>query len=279
MRTIGTAALKCGSALVLCAALGPAALVAQPAATPSAALETHGTTADLHLARGTVGRHQTSFDPTETARVTNVRLAASLLDGATIRSHRTLSFDDRVGPRTEARGFLDAETLLFGVPTPGIGGGICQVATTLFVAAFTAGLPVSEVHPHTRLPHYARPGMDAAIANGRLDLVLENPFAETLAIHARTERDQLIVELTTDATPLEVAWNATIEETSTPREHVERVRGLSPGERRVIDEGAIGWTVLRTRVVRQGGSAHRDRAHVRYHAYPRVVHVGRGQPS
>ena len=180
-----------------------------------------------------------------------------------------------MGPRTEDRGFLDAETLLGGVPTPGIGGGICQVATTLFVAAWTAGLPVSEVHPHTRLPHYARPGMDAAIANGRLDLVVENPFDHVLTIHARTERDQLLVTLTTDAAPLEVAWDATIEQTTQPRERVERDRHLAAGTRRLVDEGATGWTVLRTRVVRQRDHAHRDRSHVRYPMFPRVVRVGR----
>jgi vancomycin resistance protein YoaR len=253
-------------------AMGPRVL-AQPTAPPS--LETHGTTADLHLPSGIVGRHQTSFDAADAPRAHNVDLAASLIDGATIRPHRTLSFDERVGPRTAARGFLDAETLLNGVPTPGIGGGICQVATTLFVAAFTAGLPVTEVHPHTRLPPYARPGMDAAIASDRFDLRLENPLASTVTIHAHTERGRLIVELASTATPLDVSWDTTIEETSTPRERVERVRGLSASDRRVIDEGATGWTVLRTRVVRQDGHAHRDRAHVRYHAFPRIVRTGR----
>lgn len=252
---------------------------AQPRVEPPASLETHGRTADLHLAAGMVGRHATELDLSETARVTNVRLAAGFLDGATIRPEHRMSFDQRVGDRTEARGFLDAETLLNGVPTPGIGGGICQVATTLFVASWTAGLPVREVHPHTRLPHYARPGMDAAIADGRLDLIIENPFNRTLTIHSRVERDQLIVTLTTEAPPLEVAWDAVIEETSAMRQRTERDRHLRPGVQQVIDEGATGWSVLRTRVVRQGDHAHRDRNHIRYHMFPRVVRVGRTAPG
>jgi len=265
--------------MVACAALGPRVVAQPPVSPPPAALETHGTTADLHLTTGIVGHHQTSFDPADAPRARNVQLAASMLDGATLRPHHRLSFDERIGPRTPERGFLDAETLLNGVPTPGIGGGICQVATTLFVAAFTAGLPVHEVHPHTRLPHYARPGMDAAIASARFDLVLENPLAELVTIRARTERDQLIVELASSAPPLEVAWDTTIEETTTLRDRVERVRGMSDAERRVIDEGATGWSVLRTRVVRQEGHAHRDRAHVRYHAFPRIVQTGRRRAS
>ncbi len=277
MRTLGTKTLAGLSVVSLVTAVAlPASLLAQPPApdAPPAALETHGRTADLHLPAGLVGLHRTELDLAEAARVTNVRLAASLLDGATIRPRHQLSFDDRIGPRTSERGFLDAETLLNGVPTPGIGGGICQVATTLFVAAWTAGLPVREVHPHTRLPHYARPGMDAAIADHRYDLVVENPFDHALTIHARLERDQLVVSLATSAAPLEVAWDAVIEETSVARDQVERDRHLAVGAREVVDEGATGWSVLRTRVVRQGEHAHRDRQHVRYHAFPRVVHVG-----
>lgn len=277
MRRIGPSILTTMTVtLVAAALLAPSLLVAQQrGAAPPAALETHGRTADLHLPAGMVGYHQTDLDLAETARLTNVRLAASMLDGATIRPHRTLSFDDRIGPRTEARGFLDAETLLNGVPTPGIGGGICQVATTLFVAAWTAGLGVHEVHPHTRLPHYAHPGMDAAIADGRYDLVVESPFDQAVTIHARVERDQLIVSLTTDAAPLEVAWDAVIEETTEAREQVQRDRHLAPGTRQIVDEGSTGWSVLRTRVVRQGDHAHRDRNHVRYHMFPRVVRVSR----
>ncbi len=281
MRRVATAALTTLTACALGAALvAPSMLNAQPrTAPPSTALETHGHTADLALPHGMVGRHRTELDLAETARVTNVRLAASFLEGATVRPHHTLSFDDRVGPRTQARGFLDAETLLYGVPTPGIGGGICQVATTLFVAAWTAGLRVSEVHPHTRLPHYARPGMDAAIADGRYDLVVENPFDHLLTIRARVDRNQLVVELATESAPLEVAWDATIEETSALRERIERDRHLAPGTRQVVDEGAVGWSVLRTRVVREGDHAHRDRNHVRYHMFPRVVRVGRTAPT
>ena len=277
MRRIGTTALMTMTVMLIAVALlAPSLLVAQQRhVAPPSALDTHGHTADLHLPAGMVGYHQTDLDLAETDRVTNVRLAASMLDGATIRPHHTLSFDDRVGPRTPARGFMDAETLLNGVPTPGIGGGICQVATTLFVAAWTGGLGVSEVHPHTRLPHYAHPGMDAAIADGRYDLVVESPFDQLVTVHARVDRDQLIVSLTTEAAPLEVAWDAVIEETSEAREHVERDRHLAPGVRQVVDEGATGWNVLRTRVVRQGDHAHRDRSHVRYHMFPRVVRMGR----
>jgi vancomycin resistance protein YoaR len=278
------AALATGSAVIcLASALGVPAGLAQPRARPAAPSHDFVETGHALVTRsrdlpplpaGIVGRHETRFSLEDEARATNVRLAVSRIDGATLAPHRSLSFDQRVGPRTVDRGFLDAETLLNGVPTPGIGGGICQVATTLFVAAFTAGVPVPRVRPHSRLPHYAAPGMDAAIAEGRHDLVIENPFHEPLVVHARTEGDRLVVELTTTDAPLDVEWEATVEETLPPRERVERDRHLPAGERRILDEGATGWTVLRTRTVHQGEHVRRERTHVRYQAYPRVVRVG-----
>jgi vancomycin resistance protein YoaR len=226
-----------------------------------------------------IGRHETHFDPTDTARATNVRLAASLLDGAVIAPRRELSFDRTIGPRTRERGFEDAETLLGGVPTPGIGGGICQVATTLFVAAFTAGLPVPEVRSHSRLPHYAEPGMDAVIAAHQSDLVIGNPFAVPLTIHARADDGLLVIELVAAAEPLVVTWEAHVDETVPIREREQRDRHFPAGTREVVDEGAIGWTVSRTRTVRQGAHVRRDRARVHYHSFRRIIRVGTRRPS
>ncbi len=225
-----------------------------------------------------VGRHETRFDTGDAPRAANVMLAASLLDGATIAPRRQLSFDERIGPRTRARGFEDAETLLGGVPTPGIGGGICQVATTLFVAAFTAGLPVPTVRSHSRLPHYASPGMDAVIAANQSDLVIGNPFPVPLTVRARARNGLLVIELVAAAEPLVVSWDAHVEETIPIRETEQRDHHVAAGTREVLDEGAIGWSVVRTRTVRQGEHVRRDRARLRYHPFRRIVRVGTRPP-
>jgi vancomycin resistance protein YoaR len=225
-----------------------------------------------------IGRHETAFDPSDAARATNVRLAASLLNGATIAPRRELSFDHRIGPRTRARGFEDAETLLGGVPTPGIGGGICQVATTLFVAAFTAGLPIPTVRSHSRLPHYAQPGMDAVIAEHQSDLVIGNPFSVPVTVRASAEDGTLVVEIVAAVEPLVVTWDAHVDETVPIRDREQRDRHLTAGAREVLDEGATGWTVTRTRTVRQGDRVRRDRTRVHYHSFRRIIRVGTRPP-
>lgn len=229
------------------------------------------------VSAGVVGRHETTFDPDDEARVANLRLAVEALDGTELRPRRSLSFDHALGPRTEARGFRAAEEIVGGELRPGIGGGICQVATTLFVASYRAGLTIDDVHAHSRLPSYARPGMDAVIAEGQRDLVVINSYPEPVMVHARLEHDRVIVELTTDAQPFEVTYSADIEDEFPIRERIERTRTLPPGEREVIDQGEIGRVVYRTRTVRDadGELVGRDRRHVRYHAMPRIIREGR----
>jgi len=224
-----------------------------------------------------VGRHETPFDPDDEARVANLRLAVEALDGTHIRPRRSLSFDEALGPRTEARGFRAAEEIVSGELRPGIGGGICQVATTLFVAAYRGGLTIADVHAHSRLPPYARPGMDAVIAEGQRDLVVVNAYSEPVVVHARLERDRVIIELETEAVPFEVTYDAEVEDEFPIRERIERTRNLAVGEREVIDHGEVGRVVYRTRTVRdaEGELVGRDRRHVRYHAMPRIIREGR----
>ncbi len=224
-----------------------------------------------------VGRHETPFDPSDEARVANLRLAVEAIDGTSIRPRRSLSFDEALGPRTEARGYRAAEEIIAGELRPGIGGGICQVATTLFVAAYRGGLTISDVHSHSRLPPYARPGMDAVIAEGQRDLVVVNSYPEAVVVHARLEGDRVIVELETEATPYEVTYSAEVEDEFPIRERIERTRRLPSGEREVLDHGEIGRVVYRTRTVRDadGELVGRDRRHVRYHAMPRIIREGR----
>lgn len=251
--------------------VAPLAALAEPSFDATAAPDGAEASASI------VGRHETTFDPEDEARVANLRLAVDALDGTHIRPRRSLSFDHALGPRTEARGFRAAEEIVAGELRPGIGGGICQVATTLFVAAYRGGLTIADVHSHSRLPPYARPGMDAVIAEGQRDLVVVNAYPEPVVVHARLENDRVIVELETEAAPFEVTYEAEVQDEFPIRERIERTRHLAAGEREVIDHGEIGRVVYRTRTVRDadGDIVGRDRRHVRYHAMPRIIREGR----
>jgi AMMECR1 domain-containing protein len=116
------------------------------------------------------------------ARTHNIRLAVDALDGTVLEPGAVLSFNATVGPRSAERGFLDAPVILREERQLQLGGGICQVASTLFVAGLVAGLTPIERHRHSSPVDYIALGEDATIAWGYRDLKLRNDFEQRVRV-------------------------------------------------------------------------------------------------
>jgi hypothetical protein len=131
----------------------------------------------------------------------NAAKAARAVNGAVIPAGSTFSFNQRVGSWTRERGFVRAPVSLGGVLVPSWGGGVCQVSTTLYVAAILAGLEVLERHHHAVAPSYVPKGMDAAVAYGVADLRLRNPFPFPVQIRFEFGENQLTCRVIGFMTP------------------------------------------------------------------------------
>ena len=135
--------------------------VAQPARTTEIA-KTMGIT-------GVVSSYTTTYGGTP-GRLNNVQLVAKLIDGTLIKPGGTFSFNGTTGERTAAKGFQEAPVIINGELQNGLGGGICQVSTTVFNAAFEAGLPIAARTNHALyISHYPL-GRDATVNYPDLDL-------------------------------------------------------------------------------------------------------------
>ena len=130
----------------------------------------------------TLGSFTTTLVGSLPERTHNVRLAALALDGAVLRPGEELSFNERVGPRTAERGYGAAPVILREVRQVQVGGGVCQVASTLFDAALLAGLTVVERHRHSSPVDYVALGQDATIAWGVKDLRLRNDLEQSVRV-------------------------------------------------------------------------------------------------
>ncbi len=126
----------------------------------------------------------TRFDGGNLNRVSNIRLAASKINGAVLESGKTLSFNDIVGARVKERGFLTAKIIENGEFTEGVGGGVCQVSTTLYNAALLSGLKIEEYHPHTLAVGYVPPSRDAMVSGKAFDLKIKNNRKTPIYIRA-----------------------------------------------------------------------------------------------
>ncbi len=138
----------------------------------------------------------TYFDPRNTTRVKNIALAAGIVDGTVVRPGATFSLNAALGPRTTNRGFDYAPVIAAdNVLRQGVGGGICQYATTLFNAVFFAGLPVVERHAHSLYISHYPIGRDATVSWGSADFRFRNDTARPLTIRSWVQGDHVTVAI------------------------------------------------------------------------------------
>src|SRR4029077_10043194 len=122
---------------------------------------------------GTVATYETFFGGVPN-RIHNVQVVAHLVDDQLIAPGKNWSFNGATGERTAAQGFLEAPVIINGELATGLGGGVCQVSTTVFNAAFDAGLDITARTNHALyISHYPR-GRDATVNYPDVDLKFVN---------------------------------------------------------------------------------------------------------
>ncbi|MFT8872587.1 MAG: VanW family protein [Sporolactobacillus sp.] len=131
-----------------------------------------------------IGSCTTYFNSADKSRTHNIALAARALDSYVLFPDETFSFNRIVGMRTEKKGYRRARVILSGEYGEDIGGGVCQVSSTLFNAAARAGLPITQRLSHSRRVPYVPPGHDAAVSWPSPDLQFRNPYKEPVLIRA-----------------------------------------------------------------------------------------------
>lgn len=158
------------------------------------ALSASTTTATAVPANTLIGSYSTAYNP-NISRAANIALAASRINGVVIQPGESFSFNQTILPRTTANGYVAANVIVNKKYVLGIGGGICQVSSTLYAAMLSAGLPATERHPHSLNVGYIPEGMDATISGNALDLKFTNIFAEPIQIQAVADQGTLTISL------------------------------------------------------------------------------------
>lgn len=151
--------------------------------------------------KNVIAEGTSEFTGSPDARVHNIVTAASNIHGYVIQPGETFSFLKALGPITRQAGF-QTSLIIWGDKTIwGIGGGVCQVSTTVFRAAFWAGLPIPERHQHTyRVKYYeldgSPPGFDATIYSPWFDLKFVNDTEHPILIQALVDEQAMKLTIT-----------------------------------------------------------------------------------
>ena len=215
-------------------------------------------------------------------RIHNVQLVTHLVDGKLIAPGATFSFNKTTGERNAAKGFLEAPVIVNGELTTGLGGGVCQVSTTVFNAAFDAGLKITERTNHALYISHYPPGRDATVDYPDVDLKFVNDTGNWLLLRTFVGSYSLTVSLygtptgrkvQSSTTPLVAHGSAPVVRTVDP--------SLRPGETVVDDSGSPALTTSVTRDVytRTGRLLHHDVWYSSYRSEPELIRVGPPAPK
>jgi len=213
----------------------------------------------------------------EANRLHNVRLVAQLVDRTLIPPGAEFSFNRTTGERTAEKGFVEAPVIINGELQTGLGGGVCQVSTTVFNAAYEAGLPIASRTNHSLYISHYPTGRDATVNYPDLDLRFVNDTGKWLLLRTFVGSSSLTVALygtpvnrrvETETAPLRVTAQQSVKREPDPDRFV--------GETSLEDYGEPARTTsVRRRVYSPSGKLLSDDSWSSYYvAEPRIVRVG-----
>jgi vancomycin resistance protein YoaR len=210
-------------------------------------------------------------------RIRNLQLAVSLLDGTLVPPGGTFSLNDAVGPRTLERGFRPAPVIIGNEYEEDVGGGVSQVATTIFNAAWEAGLKIVERAPHSLYISRYPDGRDATVNYPDLDLKFRNDTPRWLVVFGASGSTGIAITIAGPDTGRRVVSSAgPLRVTGKPP--VERVRDptLLIGTQEVEEAGSSPSTIVVERTVynRDGSVLYDETWRTNYRGEKRVIRVG-----
>ncbi len=203
------------------------------------------------MAIGTYTTEYSTYEGTE-SRNHNIHLAADLINNSIAPANFGLwNFNEVAGDCNEQRGFLSAGTIIDGQYVDNIGGGICQVATTVFNAVYESGLNIAERHNHSLYISSYPAGRDAAVSYPDLTLVWENETASDVLLTTWYAESTLTVTLYSAPTGYSVSSEVGSWEEGEKHKTIKQVdESLAPGQSYVKTTGQDGRSITVIRYVR-----------------------------
>ncbi|MFC5703927.1 VanW family protein [Cohnella faecalis] len=148
-----------------------------------------------YLREKPIGHYVTYFNAGNKNRSRNIALAAKAINNQVVFPNETFSFNQIVGQRNEKKGYVRAPVIVRGELSEGIGGGICQVSSTLFNAVDRAGLLIVKRYSHSRHVPYVLPGRDATVSWGGPDFAFRNPYNQPILIRAFASGGRMFISI------------------------------------------------------------------------------------
>ena len=196
-----------------------------------------------------LGQYETKFNSKNQNRVSNIKLAINKINNVLIDYNEEFSFNNIIGKRSTEQGFKSAPIIVNGEMQLGMGGGICQVSSTVYNAALYSGLEIVQARNHSIPSGYIEKGRDATVSYGNIDLIFKSNYKSPILIKNEVkdnkiittiygnENDKKIVDIRTDISGI-----------IKPKIIEKESKSLYEGETRIESKGRDGYKVKTYRV-------------------------------
>lgn len=209
---------------------------------------------DLRAVKEVIGEFSTAFDANVTGRRTNISIASTSINGVLLMPNDSFSFNSQTGPRGINEGYQEAPVIVNGRLVPGVGGGICQVSTTLYNAVVRADMQVVRRQNHSLPVPYVPLGHDATVFYGYIDLEFINNKPYPVYLESFSSGNRIFVKLySTKTSDMVIHLHSEVTETIEPNVEVRKDPTLHIGERRVDREAKKGYRVITYKVYTSNG--------------------------
>lgn len=193
---------------------------------------------------GELSSFSTWYNPNQINRSHNVVLATRALNTTMVKPGEVFSYNKTVGPREYKNGYRDAMVIIGDRFEEGLGGGICQVSSTLYNACLFAGLKIIERHPHNLAVAYVPLGQDATVTYGQQDFRFQNNFDDPVYIWAVAGNGKVTMKIYGKLKyKQKIQVSHIVDQVIDFKEIRETKEGLEPGTSKVEQNGSPGYVV------------------------------------
>ncbi|MBU5336039.1 VanW family protein [Intestinibacter bartlettii] len=196
-----------------------------------------------------LGSYETYFNPKNTNRVTNITVASKSTSNVLIGTNEKFSFNNELSNKNAYSQFKNAPIILNGKPDQGVGGGICQVSTTIYNAALYAGMDIMQITNHSIPSSYIKKGRDATVSEGYIDFAFKNKYDTPILIYNEIYSNKIVSKIygsNTDKSNIEI--DTEVVKTIENKKIYKNDSKLKKGTKVVEQPGRLGYTVNTFRI-------------------------------
>lgn len=199
---------------------------------------------DLQDVDTLLGSYKTVLSDVSPGRIENIKIAAERTSGVLLMPGEEFSYNKHTGLRTIKNGYKNATVIVSGEAVQGVGGGVCQVSTTLYNAVLYSGLDIVKISNHSIPSSYVDKGRDATVSDSGLDFVFKNNYNQPVYIQNYYSNGVVICQIYgNNKNKQNIKISTSIDKISKAPTKEEKDPTLAKGKEKILERGRNSYTV------------------------------------